>query len=260
VPVSEAAIADCQPPVIVKARLHWTPGSDSGPRHLPVRLCTDQDQVRTRVAEITAEGGSAVLQEPVDGSLIAFTAVADQRSRIRASCQQRTTKLSVRGTSVRAETTPIDPALASGVAALLHELGWFGLANLQFLVSAGHQPRLIDLNARYYGSIALAIAAGADFPSVWADLAVGGTGTGSADGRPGHRFYALEEDLHRIMTDHSRLRARVVPNMIRSSHGAAHPIWSPSDPLPGILAVAGQFPRLGRGARHLMARRRRPDR
>ncbi len=77
------------------------------------------------------------------------------------------------GASCRAVTVPVDPDLSARAAALFRVLGWFGLAELQFLVPAAGPARLIDLNGRFYGSLALAVRAGANLPASWAALATG---------------------------------------------------------------------------------------
>jgi predicted ATP-grasp superfamily ATP-dependent carboligase len=56
----------------------------------------------------------------------------------------------------------------AGVARLLADLGWSGVANVQFVRAPGGRPRLIDLNGRLYGSLALAYATGVNVPDLWA--------------------------------------------------------------------------------------------
>jgi len=173
VAATPAAVASTDLPVIVKSRLYWTPGTTADVRHLLVCVCDDRAEVARRVAEIAASDGEAILQQPIDGQLIAVSAVVDAEGRVVAWSQQQTLRASLRRTSARAETVPLDPVLTGRVADLLADLGWFGLANLQFLSPPGGDPHLIDFNGRIYGSIALAIAAGANLPVLWAQLALG---------------------------------------------------------------------------------------
>lgn len=128
VAATPAAVASTDLPVIVKSRLHWTPGTTADVRHLLVRVCDDRAEVARRVAEIAASGGEAILQQPIDGQLIAVSAVVDAEGRVVAWSQQQTLRASLRRTSARAETVPLDPVLTGRVADLLADLGWFGLA------------------------------------------------------------------------------------------------------------------------------------
>lgn len=51
---------------------------------------------------------------------------------------------------------PLDPALVDRAEALLRRIRWDGLVELQFLTGSDGIPHLIDLNGRFYGSLALA--------------------------------------------------------------------------------------------------------
>jgi predicted ATP-grasp superfamily ATP-dependent carboligase len=233
-------------PVVVKPRLHWTPGEAAPARHLPVRVTRSRDQMVRAVRAVRAGGGVPVLQELVEGRLMALSVVCDQEGRLRAVSQQETERMSLRGTSSRARTVPVDDDLAARVQAMLQGVGWTGLANLQFLRPADGVPRLIDLNPRYYGSLALAVAAGADLPRIWADLAVGRDPGPAVRGRPGVRFSALDEDLRRAQHD------RAIPALLgaaRYTLGAAHSTWSASDPGPAVGLLRARAARGGRAPR-----------
>jgi predicted ATP-grasp superfamily ATP-dependent carboligase len=246
-----AALADLDGPVVVKPRLHWQPGH-GGPRHLPAGRCATPDEARALVARIEALGGAAVLQEPVDGEQIALSVVLDDDGRLRAVAQQRTVRASLQRTSSRAETTAVDAGLLDGVQRLLRGLGWTGLANLQFLRDDAGVPRLIDLNGRFYGSLALAVAAGADLPAVWAAAATGAPAGPVVTARPGVRFQSLHPDLLRARAERrGGLRADVV-DTLRYAVGAAHTTWAVDDPLPalrhaGAVVAGGLARRTARG-------------
>ena len=107
------------------------------------------------------------------------------------------------GASVRARTVPVDEELAAGIDALVRELGWFGLAELQLLAPAGGRPRLIDLNGRFYGSLALALAAGVNLPAIWAALATGRPAPPVTPAALEVRYHWLEGDLRRSRREHT---------------------------------------------------------
>jgi len=241
VAATAATVAATNLPVIVKSRLHWTPGSTADVRHLLVRVCRDRAEVAGRVAEIAACGGEAILQQHIDGQLIAVSAVVDAEGRVVAWSQQQTLRSSLRRTSARAETVPLDPVLTGRVADLLTDLGWFGLANLQFLRPPGGQPHLIDFNGRIYGSIALAIAAGANLPVLWAQLALGQRPTEPIVARPGVRFQELESDLRRARVERRAGILDDVLDTVAYAPRAAHGCLSVTDPWPAAYRLGQLF-------------------
>lgn len=218
---TESAVAETDLPVVVKSRLHWTPGSSAAVRHLLVSFCDDRDEVAARVAEIADAGGEAILQQPIDGELMALSTIIDGEGDAVAWSQQRTLRPSLRRTSARAETVPLDTVLAERVRALLADLGWFGLANLQFMRPPGGEPHLIDLNGRFYGSIELAIAAGVNLPVLWAELALGRAPTSPVLARPGVGFQRLPTDLRRARVERRNGLVRDVLDTIAYAPRAA---------------------------------------
>ncbi len=110
--------------------------------------------------------------------------------RLRSRVQQETsgTWPTPSGVSCRAQTVEVDEDLAARATALLTALGWSGLAELQYLRDDDGRRWLIDLNGRFYGSMALANAAGANLADAWARSALGRPLPSLPDGRPGVRF------------------------------------------------------------------------
>ena len=242
--VDDAAIAAVAGPVVVKARLHWSPAAGPGGRHLPVQVVDTPAAASAAVDVVRSGGGEPVLQEVVDGTLLALSLVLDGAGRVRACSQQETQRLTLRRTSARARTVEVDEALLGRAADLLRSLGWTGLANLQLLRPADGVPRLIDLNGRWYGSLALAVAAGADLPRVWADLAVGRDPGPVQRARAGVRFQSLEEDVRVARREGPRAVAAALAHAARATHST----WDRSDPLPAARAVAARAARLARRA------------
>jgi len=242
---TDDAVAASTAPVVVKARLHWSPGDRAPDRHLPVQIATGPDAVRAAVAAVRAGGGEPVLQEVLDGTLMAVSAVADRSGTLVAYSQQETTRQTLRRTSARAHTVAADPGLEDCVRALLRELGWWGIANLQFLRGADGVPRLIDLNARFYGSLALAVRAGADLPRAWADVALGGSVAPALRCRPGVRFQALDEDLLAVRAGDGVLAGAA--GALAHGLGATHSVWDRHDPGPLVQRLAQRVARRLRG-------------
>lgn len=229
------------PPVVVKERVHGDLTAGAPAETVVAEVMVDRAAVRERVAALRARGGEAIVQEVVRGRLIAVTVVCDRDHRIVARAQQealRTWPGDV-GTSARARTVAIDETLAAGVQRLLVELDWFGLAQLQFVAPVDGAPRLIDLNGRFYGSLALAVAAGVNLPALWARLATGREVPTRSDATPGVRYQWLEADLRQARQDRWGGSAWAdARGCLRWAAGARHSIWSIRDPRPAVRAAA----------------------
>lgn len=145
------------------------------------------------------------------------------------------------GTSALAVTEAPDRDVEERVASLLGDLKWSGIYNLQFL-RADDGLWLIDVNPRVYGSIALAVAAGHDLPSLWARCVLGET--------PEVPPYRVGVGL-RIEDRWLRARAaeltqrgagRPASDRPHETHAA---VFAHDDPRPGLTL-------LGRGARRAL--------
>jgi len=237
-----SSCVDEEQPLVVKARLHARPGHSGAPPRIDTTVVLGATAARRRVAEIAAVGGEAELQEFVHGRLMAYSAVATRGGeRVAAHSMQVASRVwpPDAGASCRAVSVPVEDEIARRAAALFAHLGWFGLAQLQFLVPADGVPRLIDLNGRFYGSLALAVKAGANLPAVWAALATDrGLDAGSARPvRPGVRYSWLEGDVRRALVERRGSRLRDVAGALCAGVGAAHSVAKLSDPAPALAAT-----------------------
>lgn len=229
-------------PVVVKARLHARPGQAGSPPRIDTTVVYGESAARRRVAEIEALGGTAELQEFISGKLLAYSAVVTSGGeRVAAQSMQVASRMwpPDAGASCRAVSVPVDDQIAGRAAALFAHLGWFGLAQLQFLVPADGVPRLIDLNGRFYGSLALAVKAGANLPAVWAALATGRR-LDAVPARPlrvGVRYSWLEGDLRRALAGQPGARFRDIAGSLCAGVGAAHSVVKLSDPAPALAAT-----------------------
>jgi predicted ATP-grasp superfamily ATP-dependent carboligase len=225
--------------VYVKARLHWRPDLDGDARHLLARRCANRREAAAYAQWMAAAGREPLLQEPIEGEVMAITGVYDRDARPVALCQTRTLRLALRRkSSCRAETVPLDDELAEGVVRLLADLGWSGVANVQFVRPPGGRPRLIDLNGRLYGSLALAYAAGVNVPDLWARIGLGESVGELAIGRPGVRFEAFGDDVERAREERRGGLARDLADVAWSALRA--PQWRQAlrDPAPATNALS----------------------
>jgi predicted ATP-grasp superfamily ATP-dependent carboligase len=77
------------------------------------------------------------------------------------------------GVSVLSESYQVDPGLQQITRKILDHVLWHGPAMVEFKVASDGSPYLIEINARFWGSLQLAIYAGVDFPLLVYNLAIG---------------------------------------------------------------------------------------
>ena len=71
------------------------------------------------------------------------------------------------GVSVLSESVPLCPMARDSALRLLDELGWHGVAMVEFKRDERDGvPKLMEINGRFWGSLQLAIDAGVDFPAL----------------------------------------------------------------------------------------------
>jgi len=252
-----AAIGDETTPVIIKARMHARPDIAGSPPRIDTNLITGRTAALRRVAEIRAVGGDPEVQVFHEGRLLAYSAVRGPGEvGVVADCMQLASHIwpPGAGASCRAVTVAVDEDLAGRVAALLDELDWFGLAELQFIVGADRVPRLIDLNGRFYGSLSLAVAAGANLPAAWAALAVGDA-PAPTRARAGVRYQWGAADARRALRERRGGLVRDLAGAAGYAVGATHSVASLTDPGPALArlvqtAVTGAA-RARRGRAHV---------
>jgi predicted ATP-grasp superfamily ATP-dependent carboligase len=224
---TDDAIAEWEGRAVVKASKHR-------PTRIRTQFCADAPAMRAAASTIRASGAVPLLQEPLDGELEGIAVVIDRGGALVSVSYQVTEAIWPRpsGVTVRARTLAIDEGPLEETLSLLRELGWFGLAQLQFL-RQGPRRALIDLNPRGYGSVALAIAAGARHPAQWARVALD-LPVAEQVAVPGKRYQWFTRDLRSEIDRDGKLLG--VTSALALAPVAAHSIWARQDPL-----LAGRY-------------------
>jgi predicted ATP-grasp superfamily ATP-dependent carboligase len=235
VPAAEAG-ASFNGAVVVKPRLTTAAGEEGGALRLRAVLARTAEAAQERVDFLRSVGAEPLLQRFVPGVLSALIVVTDREGRIVVSVQQQAEMIWPReaGGSVRARVVPVDEGLEKQVGALLAELRWFGLAQVQFQPGESGEPLLIDLNARFYGSMALALASGPNLPSIWAALAIGERPPVVRLPSTGARYHWLEADLRRALVERHGGLLRDVAGSLRYARRSTHGLWDRRDPGPAL--------------------------
>ena len=186
----DASLAAWQGPVVVKARLH-------APTRFETKPFDSAEQAARFVAELRSDGAQPLLQERITGQLGAVVVVVDRDGEVVAEVQQRCDRSWPDGAGVtaRASTIVADAELSERIRVLVRELGWFGLAEIEYLLDDRGVPRFTDFNGRFYGGIALAGRAGVNVAAAWARLATGRPLGAIPSQRVGARFQWLNRDL-----------------------------------------------------------------
>lgn len=144
------------------------------------------------------------------------------------------------GVASAAVTVEPDLQLEERIRALLD--GFDGIFQVQFV-----GKHLIDLNPRVYGSLPLAVAAGANLPGIFCGLVAGRT-VAPVRGRAGVRYRWVEGDLRHLLDGlrTGRSGAAEVLAALRPRSATAHSVTAVTDarPLLARLGYVMRGPRL----------------
>jgi predicted ATP-grasp superfamily ATP-dependent carboligase len=85
---------------------------------------------------------------------------------------------------------------------LLESIGYSGIAEIEFVIdSRTNEPKLMEINPRFWGSLQLAINAGVDFPSLLSELVENGDVDKSLNYKTGIRCrHLIFDDTFRLLT------------------------------------------------------------
>ncbi|WP_432570015.1 ATP-grasp domain-containing protein [Kineococcus sp. SYSU DK005] len=237
-----ADVPDERTSCVVKAHRHALPDVAGSPPRIDTTVVTGRSAVARRVAEIRALGGEAEVQVLHPGTLIAYAAVRGPRGVV-AESMQRAERIwpPLAGASARAVTVEVDADLAARAQELLASLELVGLAELQYVAEPGGPARLIDLNARFYGSLSLAVAAGANLPAAWGEVALGREPR-PVRARAGVRYQWGSADVRRALAERRGGLVRDLAGTLAGAPGARHSVASLRDPGPALARLRAAVP------------------
>jgi predicted ATP-grasp superfamily ATP-dependent carboligase len=191
---------------------------------------------------LASRNGRAFVQPWIDAPMHAVAGVV-WRGRLVAAVHQeylRTWPV-VCGTASAAVTIRVTDDVVGPIVRMLD--GYDGVFQAQFVGRF-----LVDLNPRVYGSLPLAVAAGANLPAVVCDL-MAGRDVPTTRARPGVAYRWPEGDLKHLV---ARAQARSLPARsllaaLRPRRPTAHSVMSLRDPRP-MLTRIGYVARRSRSA------------
>jgi predicted ATP-grasp superfamily ATP-dependent carboligase len=117
-----------------------------------------------------ARGVRIILQPFVEGSGYGVSGVFSKGSPIALLAHRRIReKQPTGGPSALAETITLDDRLCLPANRIMRAVGWNGPAMVEFKGDLEGRLNLMEVNARFWGSLPLAEAAGIDFPRIYLD-------------------------------------------------------------------------------------------
>jgi predicted ATP-grasp superfamily ATP-dependent carboligase len=102
------------------------------------------------------------------------------------------------------------------------------------LLEAGGDLALIDVNPRMYGSLSLAIAAGANLPAIWCDRLRDRTGP-LVVAEPGHRYRFEAAEANNVLARLRERRWRDAAAIALPRRTVVHAIFNLRDPAPFLI-------------------------
>ena len=155
-------------PIVLK------PAISSGSRGL--YIINDDESLKAASKVVFKNHKKYLLQDfiPADNT-VGVNAILDEQSNVKAAFSYKRIREFPRrgGPSVLREST-YDKKLIEIATVFLKKLKWKGVAMLEFKIdSRDNIPKLMEINPRFWGSLALPIFAGVDFPFIMYCLARG---------------------------------------------------------------------------------------
>ena len=173
-------------PVVIKPIASREVLADRTIRSNVVSYAADPAGLRARLASLPS-GTTVMLQRWVPGDGIGVELLMDHGRPLVAFEHRRLREFPpTGGASSLRESVALDADLHDQAVRMLSELGWTGLAMVEFRRGRDGVGYLMEINGRVWGSLPLAVRAGVDFPGRLADLLL--------DGAPGISAAASDTD------------------------------------------------------------------
>jgi len=197
------------------------------------KLVRDEHQLDA-LLEPVAGDEQLLVQERARGPIVSLELVLDREGGTAARFQHvtRRTWPSAAGSIALATSVEPDEELVYRTASMLADIGFWGLAQVDF-VDTPRGPVLLDVNPRFYRCLPLAVACGTNLPALWHAVTVGRNLGSPGRYRVGVTYRWLEADFAAAARGAPR---RLISRAPRPSAGAS---WAAGDPVPGLL-LSGQ--------------------
>jgi predicted ATP-grasp superfamily ATP-dependent carboligase len=185
--------------------------TDGGWVDAAVRYARTEEELRAVLATDQFARGAFLVQERVRGPGVGiFLLMKDGTVMARFAHRRIREKPPSGGVSVLCESIEPPAAALNAATRLLGEVRWNGVAMAEFKIDERDGvPKMLEVNARFWGSLQLAVSSGVDFPFLLVRMARGEEVCGPVDYRVGLKVRWELGDLDhlwlRLFRDGSRL-------------------------------------------------------
>ncbi|MDF2606147.1 MAG: D-aspartate ligase [Bacillales bacterium] len=217
-------------PAIIKPRI------SSGSRG--IRKAENKEQLITIFNKVKNIYNIPLIQEFVPtGDRYDVCLVYDCNSEIKATFVQKEIRHFPieMGPSTVQESVKYDELIERSVR-LLQPLKWTGIVEVEYMVDPrNNEPKLMEINPRFWNSLDLAVRVGVDFPYLYYKLCMDENVELMTDYKVGikSRWSIPGDILHFIL---NRQRFKMVPSFFAGKkHQVYDDTFSKNDPLPGII-------------------------
>lgn len=261
---AEAVANSIEYPVVLKPRASEEVSSQGEVRTTGrPRYASNRAEFESAYRDLSTRSSAVLVQKFVRGQGAGYFALFRQGELRAEFAHQRIRDVypTGSGSAVRISVRP-DPAIREASLAMLRALNWHGVAMVEFRVEPGKAPVFLEVNGRFWNSLALACHAGVDFPALLAEMAENG------DIRP-RRDYQMDVRCRWLLGDFRHLlevwrgapqgyperypsRLRTLAAFLTPVPGTRHDLFSWNDPLPEV----GDWLHLLRKAVHGQAARK----
>lgn len=183
-------------PVVVKSR--------RGESRNGVVVCDSREALERAYRDLRENHGAVFFQEfiPNGGERGVYTLYARPGELTALTVQQRLRTNPPSGGASTYRETVRDPELVAIADELLSALDWCGVAMVEFRIDdRTGEPQVLEINPRLWGSLALSVYAGVDFPYLLYRMAVG-------DDLEPNLEYAVDVQARCLFTDSLQVLSR----------------------------------------------------
>jgi len=113
-----------------------------------------------------------LIQEYIKGDIYDICILFNKGKYITSLAQKRVLTNPPKGGSGLANITVQYPELIKMSINFLKKIKWHGVAQVEYKLDENDQPRLMEINPKFWGTLELSIAAGINFPKLLCDLAI----------------------------------------------------------------------------------------
>ena len=169
---ASGVVRDFGPPVVLKPRTSYNSANPAS--NLVVRSAHSQEELEWKLIDMLQDG-SVAIQKNCLGHGVGIELLMEDGRPLLAFQHERVHEPPLGGGSSYRRSVPLTPELFDASVRLLAAINYTGIAMVEFKVNPQTGDwRLMEVNARFWGSLPLALAAGADFPLALYELLVEG--------------------------------------------------------------------------------------